>query len=158
VGDIRRLQTGLTTAESLALLGTVSLGRIGFTSKALPVIRPVNHIIDDGSIVIRSNEGAAIVSAARPDDGAVVAYEADLVDPDGHLGWSVVITGLARLVRDPGEAARYRSLLSPWSDGEPDYVVRISPELVTGFRMTMGNGEAPDAAVGAEETLSHPAT
>ena len=158
MGDSQRLQTGLTAAESLDLLGSVSLGRIGFTSKALPVVRPVNHIIDNGSIIIRSHEGAAIVPASRADDGAVVAYEADEIDLLGHLGWSVVITGVARLVHDPDEAARFRGLLRSWSDAQPDYVIRISPELVTGFRPTAGNSENPDAARFADETLSRPAT
>ena len=148
MGGIQR-QAPMTAAESLALLGTVPLGRIGFTSKALPVIRPVNHIIDEGSIVIRSHEGAAIMSAARPAEGAVVAYEADAIDLEGHRGWSVVVTGVARLVTDPEEAARYRKLLRPWATGQADYVIRISPELVTGFRLSSENGNGPQLADGA---------
>lgn len=158
MGGIRRLQAGLTVTESLALLGSVRLGRIGFTSKALPVIRPVNHIIDDGSIIIRSHEGAAMVPAGRPSEGAVVAYEADAIDVHGHLSWSVVITGLARLVTDPDEAARYRRMLSSWSDGPADYVIRISPELVTGFRLIAADGGDHDAAVLADEPFSRPAS
>lgn len=155
MGGIRRRQAPLTAAESLVLLGTVSLGRIGFTSKALPVIRPVNHVIDDGSIVIRTHEGTAIMSAARPAEGAVVAYQADALDLDGHLGWSVVVTGVARLVTDPEEAARYRGLVRPWADGQDDYVIRISPELVTGFRLTGENGDGTELA---DRAVSRPAT
>jgi nitroimidazol reductase NimA-like FMN-containing flavoprotein (pyridoxamine 5'-phosphate oxidase superfamily) len=140
VGSGIRRQAPLTASESLSLLGTISIGRIGFTSKALPVIRPVNHIIDGGSIVIRSHEGAAIMSAARPADGAVVAYEAGTTSLGGDLEWSVVVTGVARLVTDQEEAGRYRGLLRPWADGQADYVIRIEPELVTGYRLTSEEG------------------
>ena len=151
VDGVRGLQAHLTAAEALALLGSVSLGRIGFTSRALPVIRPVNHIIADGSIIIRSHEGAAIMSAAHPADGAVVSYEADAIDPAGRLGWSVVVTGVARLVTDPEDAARYRRLLHPWTDGQADYVIRISPELVSGFRLIGEDVVGPELA---DETVS----
>jgi hypothetical protein len=30
----------------------VSLGRVVFTMHAMPAIRPVNHMIDDGKVVI----------------------------------------------------------------------------------------------------------
>jgi nitroimidazol reductase NimA-like FMN-containing flavoprotein (pyridoxamine 5'-phosphate oxidase superfamily) len=146
----------LTAAESLALLGSVPLGRIGFTSKALPVIRPVNHIVDDGSIVIRSHEGAAIMSAAHPAEGAVVAYEAEAIDLAGHLGWSVVVTGVARLVTDPDEVARYRRLLRLWADGKADDVIRISPELVTGLRLTGANGDGAQGDEKADPAFADP--
>lgn len=65
----------------------------------------------------------------------MVAYEADTIDPDSHLGWSVVVTGVAQLVREPEQVARYQRMLRPWVAGEMDQVIRISPELVTGFRL-----------------------
>jgi hypothetical protein len=134
----------------------VPLGRIGFTSKALPVIRPVSHVVDDGLIVIRSHEGTAIVSGARPDDGVVVAYEADDLGPAGNLGWSVVVMGVAHLVTDPHEVARYRTMLHAWADGQPDHIVRISPELVTGFRFSCPGDIGRPAS--AEPTLTGPAS
>jgi hypothetical protein len=66
-----------------------------------------------------------------------VAYEADDIDPDTHLGWSVVATGFAQLVTDPHELARYRAALHPWIDRTMDYAVRIRPDLVTGVRLTV---------------------
>ncbi|MFJ6070704.1 pyridoxamine 5'-phosphate oxidase family protein [Streptomyces sp. NPDC093065] len=127
----------LGAEEALALLGSVSLGRVVFTRQALPTIRPVNHVLDHGDIVIRTHEGAALTSRTQQagDPGVVVAYEADSIDPDTHLGWSVVVTGYARPVTDPGELSRYRALLRPWVDRTMDYAIRIVPDLVTGVRL-----------------------
>ena len=121
--------------EALRLLGSVPMGRIAFTRQALPTIRPVNHIVDNGNIVIRTHEGAALTSRTlRADDpGVVVAYEADSIDPKTHLGWSVVVTGYADLVTDARELARYQALLRPWVRQPMDYAVRIHPDLVTGL-------------------------
>lgn len=134
----------LDPAEALRLLGSVSLGRIVFTRQALPAVRPVIHILDHGDIVIRTHEGAALTSHAEDADGTgvVVAYEADSIDPDTHLGWSVVVTGYARLVTEPAELAWIRQLLRPWAPREGmDQAVRIRPELVAGVRLTE-SGEA----------------
>ncbi len=129
--------TQLTDAESLALLGSVSVGRIGFTIRALPTVRPVNHMLDDGQIVIRSHLGAAIVSQADTTYGAVVAYEADDLDPVQRLGWSVSVTGTAKILRDADQIEHYRQRLSPWVTGEMDYIIAIRPELINGFRLTV---------------------
>jgi len=71
----------LTAAESWQLLASVSLGRIVFTQHAMPAIRPVNHLVDDQAIIIRSHLGAAIVAHAGADDGVVVCYEAGDLNP-----------------------------------------------------------------------------
>ncbi|MFF3966203.1 pyridoxamine 5'-phosphate oxidase family protein [Streptomyces griseorubiginosus] len=133
-----RRSTGIDSVEALRLLGSVSFGRIVFTQQALPTIRPVNHVLADGDIVIRTHAGAALTARTRQarDLGVVVAYEADDIDPDTHLGWSVVVTGYARLITDPEELARYQGLLRPWAEQTMDYAVRIRPDLVTGIRLT----------------------
>lgn len=122
----------LTGAESWELLSGVSLGRIVFTQ---PAIRPVNHLVDGQAIIVRSHLGAAIVERAGHEDGAVVCYEADSIDPERHTGWSVIATGMARLVRDPASIARYRQLLEPWAAGQMDYVITIRPQIITGLRL-----------------------
>ena len=81
-----RQSVELTVAESWQLLGSVSLGRVVFTLHAMPAIRPVNHLIDDETIIVRSHLGAAIVARAAADDGAVVCYEADELDPVRRTG------------------------------------------------------------------------
>jgi nitroimidazol reductase NimA-like FMN-containing flavoprotein (pyridoxamine 5'-phosphate oxidase superfamily) len=123
----------ISPERCLALLGSVPFGRVVFTHRALPAIRPVNHIVDNGDIIIRSSLGSGITSIAG--DGMVVAYEADQFDPGSRTGWSVVVTGLARLVDDPDDLARYEHLLEPWVDGRMDCVIRIPTDLVTGYRL-----------------------
>ncbi len=124
----------LTDEESWELLSHVALGRIVFTMKAMPAIRPVNHLVDNKAIIIRSHLGAAIVGHAS-NDGAVVCYEADDLDPERHTGWSVIVTGTARLVSDRAAVARYMGLLEPWADGQMDHVIRITPQIITGIRL-----------------------
>ncbi|MEV6211834.1 pyridoxamine 5'-phosphate oxidase family protein [Kitasatospora sp. NPDC051914] len=133
-----RRMAALGRSECLKLLAGVPLGRVVFTKDALPAIRPVNHVVADDAIIIRTHEGAALTTATAGADGSgtVVAYEADAIDPDTHLGWSVVITGYARPVTDPDDLVRYEQLLQPWVDAPMTRTVRIDPELVTGFRLT----------------------
>lgn len=110
------------------------MGRVVFTMNALPAIRPVNHLVDGQSIIIRSHLGAAITGHTSQ-DGAVVCYEADEIDPDRHTGWSVIATGLARLVRDPDLVHRYEQALEPWAAGAMDQVITITPQIITGIRL-----------------------
>jgi len=135
-----RIMTGLrqtlelTPAECWDLLRGTSLGRVVFTMHAMPAIRPVNHLIDGRTIVIRSHLGSAITGHASR-DGAVVCYEADDIDPGRHTGWSVIATGVARLVTDPGAVSRYRQSLEPWVARPIDQVIAITPETVTGIQL-----------------------
>lgn len=125
----------LTRSESWRLLAEVSLGRIVFTRHAMPAIRPVNHWVDGEKIIIRSHLGAEIVAHAGSSDGVVVCYEADEVDPVTHTGWSVIVTGLARLVTDTAAISRYVEVLEPWVDRRMDYVIEIEPGEITGLRL-----------------------
>jgi Pyridoxamine 5'-phosphate oxidase len=119
----------------MRLLGSVSLGRIVFTARALPAIRPVCHLIDGDYVIIRTDSSAAITSELRAEAGTVVAYEADAIDPAEHLGWSVIVVGVAHRVIDPDDAAFYRRALRPWVTGAKDQVIAIHADMVTGFRL-----------------------
>lgn len=121
--------------EAMRLLASVEYGRVVFTLNALPAVRPVNHLVDDDRIIIRTRLGAAISTAVRSTQpGMVVAYEADSFDAQRRTGWSVVITGRAQTVTDVGEVARYEQLLHPWVN-HADTVLAIEPDVVTGFRI-----------------------
>lgn len=143
--EARQLQE-LSQAESLRLLSSVPVGRVVFTLHALPAIRPVNHLVVDNKIIIIASLGSAISSQADSDSGTVVAYEADSIDPDTHLGWSVVVIGKAGHVTSEAEAAGYRLALQPWVAGEMDDVIMIHAELVTGYQLVAA--EKPQATIG----------
>ena len=71
----------LSQAEAMRLLASVDYGRVVFTMNALPAIRPVNHLVDEDRIIIRTRLTTAISSVVRSaDSGVVVAYEADDFD------------------------------------------------------------------------------
>lgn len=131
----------LTEGECWHLLASVSIGRVVFTHRAMPAIRPVNHFIDGRRIIIRTHNGAAIASRtmeARPHgkpQGSVVCYEADELDSVRHTGWSVIATGLAHLETDPAEIARYTAATEPWIAGEMNQIVVIEPEFISGIRL-----------------------
>ncbi|MDN3028453.1 pyridoxamine 5'-phosphate oxidase family protein [Streptomyces sp. S.PB5] len=119
--------------ESLKLLARVPLGRVGFTHQALLVIRPVNHVVVDGEVVIRTHAGAALLGSAAASE--VVVYEADQIAPDTRTGWSVMVTGRASRVTDPAALFHYQAQLTPWVDMDVEHVVRILAEAVTGYRL-----------------------
>lgn len=129
----RRRLLDLDRDDALRLLASVPFGRVVFTMGALPAIRPVNHIIDLGQIIIRTRVTAKVADAAATQ--TVVAYEADDIDPVQRLGWSVVVTGIARTITDPARVAEYERLLHPWVDMYTDSVIAIDPGIVTGFRL-----------------------
>jgi hypothetical protein len=129
----------LDPAEAMRLLASTSLGRIVFTVNALPAIRPVNHIVLDGDIIVRTHRGSALAAHVQDTGmpGTVIAYEADDIDPCTHLGWSVVATGYSRLITDAVELETYRNRLMPWVDQAMDCAVRIHPEILTGVQLNL---------------------
>jgi nitroimidazol reductase NimA-like FMN-containing flavoprotein (pyridoxamine 5'-phosphate oxidase superfamily) len=118
--------------EALELLGSVQLRRVAFTDQALPAIRPVKHLVDAGDVIVRTHGGSALLGRALRSE--VVAYEADEIDSATRTGWSVVVTGTATRITDPAALARNQRLLMPWIDLEVGQVVRIQPEIVSGYR------------------------
>jgi hypothetical protein len=124
----------LDSVTAMRLLAGVDYGRVVFSLKTLPAIRPVNHLVDEGRIIIRTRLTASISAAVRSGDGVVVAYEADSLDPQTRTGWSVVVTGRAYTLTDPDQVLRYEQLLHPWVN-HADTVVAIEPEIISGLRI-----------------------
>ncbi len=74
--------------EAMRLLASVEYGRVVFTADALPAIRPVNHLVDDGRVIIRTrlNRKLSVSVRSSTDSRVVVAYEADDLDPQRRAG------------------------------------------------------------------------
>lgn len=135
----------LEEEDAMRLLASTGFGRVVFTKDALPAIRPVNHVVEHGMVIIRTRLNAQVTGVVRPGTrtDVVVAYEADDIDPVTRTGWSVVVTGLARVVTDPAVVARYERLLDPWVNTVMDTVLAIEPSLVTGIRLVTVDTETP---------------
>jgi hypothetical protein len=118
----------LSVDTSLQLLGTIGFGRVAFSRYALPAIRPVSHTLVDEHLVIYAD--IATISSL---DRQVVAYEVDMIDHYTHLGWCVIVTGIADTVHDEHEIVRYQQLLPERTVGSGDRVTRILPDIVTGI-------------------------
>lgn len=110
--------------ECIRLLGSVPLGRVVFTDRALPAIQPVNFVLDGADVILCIATGSKLAAAVR---STVVAFEADAFDPDDRTGWSVTLVGHARVVNSPPEIQRLSELpLQQWAPGPSDRFVRIS--------------------------------
>jgi uncharacterized protein len=123
----------LSPDECMRLMGSVAVGRIVYSRQALPAVELVNFALVDGDIVIRTSAEGKLAAATR---GAVVAFEADAVDIDGHAGWSVTIVGQARAVSDAEEiGCLERVAVTSWVPGAGGHCIRIWPAIVSGWRV-----------------------
>jgi nitroimidazol reductase NimA-like FMN-containing flavoprotein (pyridoxamine 5'-phosphate oxidase superfamily) len=133
----------LSEAECYTLLATESVGRVGVTVGALPVILPVNYATVGRDVVFRTSPGTKLRAAL---DHAVVAFEVDVLDYERRTGWSVLVVGRAREVVDPAELEALEALdLEPWAGDAPrDRWVRVQAEFVSGRRISNGRDDATD--------------
>lgn len=117
--------------ECLRLLAKVPVGRVVYTQQALPAVLPVNFALDtDASVLLRTSAGSDL---ARAVDDVVVAFEADQFNAESRSGWSVVVTGRATVVTDPGEHERLlRTGPRSWMPIQEDVFIRIESAMVTG--------------------------
>ncbi|MEI8406588.1 MULTISPECIES: pyridoxamine 5'-phosphate oxidase family protein [unclassified Kribbella] len=123
----------LTRSECLRLLGSVPLGRLVYTDGGLPVVRLVNFVIDADTVVFASVDGDKLRAAER---GDVVAFEADAVDLDRHLGWTVTSVGhLSVVPSEEAERLARQIPLRPWAPLPHPRLIRLGVESVAGRRL-----------------------
>lgn len=119
--------------ECWSLLETQSVGRLAVAIRNRPDIFPINYLVDDETIVFRTNPGMKLAAAIG---GESVAFEVDVYDPGTGAGWSVVVTGEAVQVKTLDELLRVEELpLEPAAPGQKNRWVRIHPLSVTGRRL-----------------------
>ena len=120
----------LTERECWERLRDEAYGRLGVVGPEGPAIYPINAVVDHGSIVFRTAEGAKL-DAVRADPR--VAFEVDGWDVAADAAWSVVVTGVAREIVRPLESTEVTELgLTPWQAGPKPSYIRIDPSSVTG--------------------------
>lgn len=140
------------------LLRSVPVGRL-----AIPIgdghveIFPVNHLVDQGSLVFRTAPGTKVSEIAPPerpgelpaDRTCRVAFEADdassVAAGDEVMAWSVVVQGTASLLTKPTDLFDSFDLdVRPWHLASKPFFVRIVPETVTGRRFHVLRNGASD--------------
>ena len=142
----------LERAECLERMRTKAVGRVAFTDGALPAIRPVNYVMYGEAVVFRTNRESRLAAGTTD---AVVAFEVDDLDEKQHVGWSVVVVGLAEEVTRESDLLRISQLgLAPWADGDRQRFVKIVPAYVTGRRIASNGQHAPSTAGEARRRLS----
>jgi nitroimidazol reductase NimA-like FMN-containing flavoprotein (pyridoxamine 5'-phosphate oxidase superfamily) len=120
--------------ECVALLASATVGRIAITANALPVILPVNFVLFDDHIVVRTGRGTKLDAATR---NTVVAFEVDELDYADMTGWSVVVTGVARELTAPDELAVVSATpAARWAPGPAGRYIAISTDMISGRRIT----------------------
>jgi nitroimidazol reductase NimA-like FMN-containing flavoprotein (pyridoxamine 5'-phosphate oxidase superfamily) len=117
------------------MLESASVGRVGLSVDALPVVLPVNFAVFEGDIVFRTVVGTKFHAAAA---GAILAFEVDGYDAAGRSGWSVLVQGLSEAISNEADLKAVKELeIDPWAvDGSADRYVRIRAAKVTGRRFT----------------------
>jgi uncharacterized protein len=123
----------LTVDECLELLATNHFGRVAIDDPEGPVVLPVNYVLDQGSVVFRTDEGAKLDAAFRRER---ISFEADHVDEREGTGWSVLVRGKAEEITDPRELEHARELpIAPLAGGERNRFVRLLSSSISGRRI-----------------------
>jgi transcriptional regulator with XRE-family HTH domain len=118
--------------ECLRLLEPGGVGRIAMTSGDQLVVLPVNYAVHDGQVVFRTAPATVLAHLA---DGPV-AFEIDRIDDGMREGWSVLVTGRARVLTEPELHVLAAGVtVEPWAGGARDLYVAVEPENITGRRI-----------------------
>ena len=134
----------LSESDCWALLRSVGVGRLATpTADGGVDVFPVNHVVDQGSIVFRTALGTKLASAV---DATEVAFEADnaalSLDQQASRGddpWSVVAHGKAELIeRHTDLFDSFELSVRPWHVSDKPYFVRLVPTSVSGRRFHLG--------------------
>jgi len=128
----------LSQDECEALLADGGVGRLVFLSAQGPVALPVNFRPLDGDVVFRTRTEGLLAAAVAADD--LVGFEVDHIDEAMSEGWSVLISGRARLIDNPDQLAQVTDLgIEPWPGGHRETVVRIETTGISGRRIRQGS-------------------
>jgi nitroimidazol reductase NimA-like FMN-containing flavoprotein (pyridoxamine 5'-phosphate oxidase superfamily) len=112
------------------MLARCTFGRVAFNGEEGLTVLPVNCLFSDDAVLFRAQAGAAL---DRLDDGSLVAFEADDIDPIAESGWSVLVRGTAMHVTEPERvAALAETETHAWAPGPHDRWIQIQPQQITG--------------------------
>ncbi|WP_193312821.1 pyridoxamine 5'-phosphate oxidase family protein [Georgenia subflava] len=121
----------LSVDECRRLLAEALVGWLAFCDGDRPALAPVNYIVHLGEIVARSDYGAKLAAAAHD---RLMSLGVGGIDAQTRTGWSVQVTGRARLLGD--------DLVNPdlpepdsWAVDGPGVRIGIPIEEISGRRV-----------------------
>ncbi len=123
----------LTARECLELLETCKVGRVAWCGAAGPTMIPVNYVLHDGAVWIRSTPYSKL---ARETAGGRMAFEVDGFDELARSGWSVLVRGRAER-RPPAELPPDLPEVETWPEGPRPFVLSIGLRELTGKRLVV---------------------
>ncbi len=119
----------LSYVECWTLLDVTPLGRLAVVHDGAPAIFPVNHVVQDRTLVFRSSRG----TKRRAATAGEVAFEIDGIDSLRQEAWSVVVTGSVVEVRDRDQLSSLAETgLVSWQGGPKSHFLRLVPRNTTG--------------------------
>ena len=113
----------------------LAAGGVGILALAgidAPVLRPVNFVLHEGSLWIRTGEGQILAAAQSGEPASFVLTEIDRFE---HTGWSVVATG--KLAERSASGADDLPL-RPWARAEKHHFVGLAIDRISGRRIAVG--------------------
>lgn len=118
----------LDADECWALLAESEVGRVAWSGPDGIVIVPVNYQLAGRTVVFHTVPGSSLAALA---EGAAVSFQADDIDRESAIGWSVLVRGKA------GQADARTSSVS-WLGDTRTVGVAITPDSIDG-RVVSGN-------------------
>lgn len=135
----KRVLVELDPKVALGMLGHAEFGRVAFVANGIPIIRTLNHVVDDGRIIIFTRHSSAFAQAVLNQPDLQVAYQADEIERHSRLGWSVLVTGTATDASNDRRSEQLGRKVQSWIDRPLDTVIAIKPQEVTGLRLTIAS-------------------
>ncbi len=122
----------ISAEEAWELVASQQVCRIAWSSGSGPVILPVNQVVHDRTLWIRTSAYSSLVEEV---DDAAVAVLVDEIDPETHLGWSVQLRGIAQVHYHLDPVPEEVQTLRTWADGARPLWIELAGAEVTGRRL-----------------------
>ena len=125
----------MSTQECWEILDRERFGRLAVAVNGDPDIFPINFLVDDQKLLMRTAPGTKLTELVI---NSAVAVEAD--GRDGDTAWSVVLKGVARMVDSFSETyADDGKALETWLPSEKPIYVEIIARSMSGRRFLRGS-------------------
>jgi uncharacterized protein len=120
--------------ECLVLLATERLGRLGVVVDGVPLVLPMQFVLDGETVVLSTNKGTKTFHVPLTS----VSFEVDSVDWENGVGWSVLVQGFGEDISTSidEQSEHLRSLVThSWAPPPADRWLKIIPRTITGRRI-----------------------